>query len=60
MIHQLNIKKTKKGSKRKLMKIIKVFFNKEKNEKPQYGQEQYKNPPEDEKQRLVEYRKKYQ
>ena len=42
----------------KLLKTIKVFW--QRIEKKQlYGQEQYKNESEDEKQKLVEYRKKY-
>ena len=39
------------------MKDIKVFLQKKKKRKQQYGCERYKNLPEDEKQ-LVEYRKK--
>ena len=38
---------------------IKFFLKKKKKKKQQYGRECYKNPSEDEKQKLVEYRKKY-
>ena len=41
------------------MKDIKVFLKKIKGKKQQYGSECYKNLPEDEKQKLAEYRKKY-
>ena len=44
---------------KKLMKNMKVFLKKKKKKKQQYGHEQYKNLPEDDKQRLVEYRKNY-
>ena len=40
------------------MKGIKIFQKKKKNKKQQYGCEDYKNLSEDEKQKLVEYRKK--
>ena len=40
-----------------LVKDIKVFLKKK--EKRQYGSEQHKNLAEDEKQKLVEYEKKY-
>ena len=39
------------------MKHIKVFLKKKKKKKQQYGCERYKNLPEDEKQKLVQYRK---
>ena len=42
-----------------LVKDIKGFQKKKKEKKQQYGGERYKNLPEDEKQQLVEYRKKY-
>ena len=42
-----------------LVKDIKVVLKKKKEEKQQYGFEQYKNLPEDEKQKLVKYRKKH-
>ena len=35
------------------------FSKEEKEKKRQYGHERYKNLPQDEKQKLVEYRKKY-
>ena len=55
-IHPLNITKiTKKDYKKDLWKISKFFQKKEKKKK-QYGRWQYKNLPEDEKQRLVDYR----
>ena len=44
---------------KKLVKNIKVFLKKKKKKKQQYGREQYKNLLKDEKQKLVEYRKKY-
>ena len=41
------------------MQGVKIFLKKKtKNKKNQYGCERYRNLPEDEKQRLVEYRKK--
>ena len=43
---------------KKLVKDIKMFLKKKKKKKQQYGPERYKNPSEDEKQKLVEYRKK--
>ena len=55
-IHPLNITKiTKKDYNKDLWKISKFFQKKEKKKK-QYGRGQYKNLPEDEKQRLVDYR----
>ena len=42
-----------------LVKDIKVFLKKKKKKKRQYGRERYKNLQEDEKQKLVEYRKSY-
>ena len=41
------------------MKDIEVFLKNKKKKKGQHGREQYKNLAEDEKTRLVEYRKKY-
>ena len=46
-------------NKEKLLKNIKAFLKKKKEKKQQYGQEQYKNLSEDEKQKLAEYRKKH-
>ena len=43
---------------KKLVKNIRVFLKKKKKKKRQYGRERYKYLPEDEKQKLVEYRKK--
>ena len=40
-----------------LVKGIKVFLKKKEKKKQQYGSERCKNLPEDEKQRLLEYRK---
>ena len=42
--------------KKNLVKDIKVFLKKKKKKKQQYCCEQHKNLPEDEKQKLVEYR----
>ena len=58
-MHQPNIieKKTEKILK-SLVKGIKNFLKK-KNKKREYGHEQDKNISEDEKQKLVEYRKRY-
>ena len=58
-IHQLNTTKIKKSKiyKKRHVKDIKSY-SKEGNKKWQYGRERYKNFTEDEKQRLVEYRKK--
>ena len=41
------------------MKDIKVFLKKKKEKKSQYGHQQHKNLPEDEKQKFDEYRKIY-
>ena len=41
------------------MNDIKIFLNKDKKKKRQYGHERYKNLAEDEKQKLAKYRKKY-
>ena len=43
----------------KCAKDIKIFLKKKKGKKQEYGCERYKNLSEDEKQKLVEYRKKY-
>ena len=57
-IHLLNIIKImKKVCKKKLVKDIQIFLKKKK-KKQIYGCEQNKNLPEDEKQKLVVYRKK--
>ena len=39
------------------MKYIKIFLKKKKKKKQQYGSERYKNLSEDEKNKLVEYKK---
>ena len=44
---------------KKLAKDIKIFLNKKKKTKRKYCHERYKNLLKDEKQKLVEYRKKY-
>ena len=44
---------------KKLVKDIKIFLKKKKEKKRQYRRERYKNISGDEKQKLVEYRKKY-
>ena len=44
---------------KKLMKNIKVFLKKKKKTKRQYGCQRYKNLSVGEKQKFVEYRKKY-
>ena len=38
---------------------LQVFLKKKKKKKQQYGHERYKNLPKDEKQKLIEYRKKH-
>ena len=53
--HQENKKKT---SKKKLVKDIKIFLKTKRKKKRQYGRESYKIANV-EKQKLVEYRKKY-
>ena len=59
-IYQRNIiNKIKKDNRRKLVKDIKIFLKKKKKEKQQYCCECYKNISENEKQKLVKYRKKY-
>ena len=45
--------------KKKLVKDIKIFLKKKKKKKQQYGRERYKNLSEDEKDKVVENRKKY-
>ena len=42
-----------------LVNIIGTFLKKKEKKKCQYGRERYRTSPEDEKQRLVEYRNKY-
>ena len=44
---------------KKLAKDIKIFLKKKKKKKRQNGREHYRNFSEDEKNKLVEYRKKY-
>ena len=51
--------KNKKMLHKKLARDIKSFLRKKKKKKRQYGHEHYKNISEDEKHKLVEYRKKY-
>ena len=46
-------------TKKKLVKDIIIFLKKTKKKKQQYGRELCKNLSEDEKQKLIEYRKKY-
>ena len=46
----------KEKLRRNLVKDVKIFLQEK---KPQYGCERYKNLSEDEKNKLVEYRKKY-
>ena len=41
------------------MKDIKIFLRKKKKKTQQYSHKRYKHIPEDEKQKLVQYRKKY-
>ena len=48
---------SKERLQKKLVKDIKVFLKNKKKKKQTYGHEQYKNLPEDEKQKLSEYRK---
>ena len=48
-----------KDYKRNARKRYLSLSKKEKRKKRQYGSERYKNLPEDKKQRLVKYRKKY-
>ena len=52
---------SKKRFKKCLVKDIKIFLKKKKKQKiiREYGREQYNNLPENEKQRLVEYKKRY-
>ena len=59
-LYQLcTIKKIKKRLQKKLTKDIKILLKKKNKKKQQYGCESYKNLLEDDKQKLVEYRKKY-
>ena len=51
--------KNKKRLQKKLIKDTKIFPKKKKEKKQQYGRERYKNLSKNEKQKLVEYRKKY-
>ena len=60
MSKNLPVKYYQEGKERlqkKLMKDIKIFLKKKKNKKRQYGRERYKNVLEDEKQKLVDYKK---
>ena len=52
---KISIKLAKKDYKERFVKDTKAFLKK-KRKKGQYWREQYRNLPEDEKQRLVEYR----
>ena len=52
---KISIKIAKKDYKERFVKDTKAFLKK-KRKKGQYWREQYRNLPEDEKQRLVEYR----
>ena len=52
---KISIKIAKKDYKERFVKDTKAFLKK-KGKKGQYWREQYRNLPEDEKQRLVEYR----
>ena len=45
-------------TKKRLLKGMKIFLKKKKSKNPQYARERYRNRPEDEKQRLLECRKK--
>ena len=51
-------KNNKRLRKKSLAKVIKII-QKKKNNKRKYGRDPYSNVPEDETQRLVEYRKNY-
>ena len=53
-----NYRNNKERLQKKLVRDIKVVLKKKKEEKQQYDFEQYKNLPEDEKQKPVKYRKK--
>ena len=56
--HQLNIIKIiNKDYKEKVLEDIKVFLKMKKRKKQQYGCEQYKNIPQDGKQKRVEHKK---
>ena len=60
-LYQLNvIMKIKKDCKKNLVKDIKIFLKKKKKKQQEYGCERYKNLSENEIQKFVEYRKKYQ
>ena len=59
-IHQLNIIKiTKKDYKKRFVKDTKVLQKRKKEKKRWHGQQRNKNHPEDDRQRLLKYRKKY-
>ena len=51
--------KNKKRLQKKLIKDTKILPKKKKEKKQQYGRERYKSLSKNEKQKLVEYRKKY-
>ena len=53
------IRKTVKGFEKKVLQNLSKSFRRKKNNKRKYGCEPYSNVPEDETQRLVEYRKNY-
>ena len=48
----------KESLQKKLVKNIKIFLRRKKKKKWQHGHEHYQNLTEDERQKLVEYRKK--
>ena len=58
-INQLNISKKIKKDYKKARKRYQNLSKEEKRRKPQHGYEPYKNLPEYEKEKLVEYSKKY-
>ena len=57
--HQLNITKITKKTTKKALERYQCLFKEDKEKKQQYEHERYKNILEVEKQRLVEYIKKY-
>lgn len=57
--HQLNIAKIRKKTTKKAPERYQCLFKEDKEKKQQYEHKQYKNILEVEKQRLVEYIKKY-
>ena len=62
MTRQASVKYCQKSKrlKKSLVQGIKILLKKKKNKKWEYGHERYKNLSEDEKQKLIEHRKRHE